>query len=151
MESNPKVLLMFGEIDCRMHVIKERDAGGFTYEIVRVCVNRYLEAIGLIKSAGFDVAIWGIHPLLCSWRLCIQRVEHMRYGHPWEVLDAEYMFNCILEEQCDIHGIKFASIFEKMIEREMHYDRDNYIADCCHLSQRCLEIALEALKEGNII
>jgi hypothetical protein len=139
-----KILLSFGEIDCRVHLLKQRDIRKKPLqEIVAECVARYVSVIAEITSLGYEVLVWNVVP---SSLTDIQDDRYGTYGSCVERNRVTKLFNDRLEEQCGSHQSKFISIFSKLVD-ENGLSKNEYYMDNIHISQKAMPLALEELKK----
>ncbi|MBW2558591.1 MAG: hypothetical protein JRD69_07160 [Deltaproteobacteria bacterium] len=58
---NDVVMLCFGEIDCRTHIVKQARSKNTPIEkVVELMVNKYFSVITKIKWLGFNVWVWNV-------------------------------------------------------------------------------------------
>src|SRR5574342_365356 len=58
-----KVMMVFGEIDCRIHITRRWLAEGGTAErAVEPCLDRYCSVIDEVWKQGFQVLVWNVVP-----------------------------------------------------------------------------------------
>jgi hypothetical protein len=139
-----KILLSFGEIDCRAHLLKQKEIRKKPIEeIVAECVDRYLSVIMEITAMGFEVIVWNVVP---SSLTDIQDDRYGTYGSCVERNAVSKLFNDSLGERCREHRIKFISIFSKLID-EQGLSKNEYYMDNIHISQKAMPLALEELKK----
>lgn len=137
------VLLCFGEIDCRAHLIKQSHQQNRPIEIVvQDCIDRYLTTIRQVRNAGYPVLVWGPTPSSSS----IFGGKYPTYGTSVERNQVTKLFNDYLAQACDTEAdIRFASIFDHLITADFETHTDYYM-DTIHLSQKAMPLAIEALQ-----
>lgn len=138
---NSKVLLCFGEIDCRAHIVKQanlqaRRIGDIAGEVA----ERYFLAIQEASKLA-KVAVWGATPQSAA--------EHSSNKFPTvgsmtERNIATWHFNLRLAQLCDDVAIPFYQIFGHIVDENMQSDEE-YFLDSAHMNQKALPFALEEL------
>jgi len=139
-----KVLLVFGEIDCRYQIFKAAEKQNVPVkQVMEECVRRYVSFAKEIKARGYDVMVWGvvasqpdtidINPLHCRLGTCAER----------NILTRQ--FNDRLEYLLAEESIKFASIFEQLVDYANETKDELYLADKLHLSQKVKPAAIKAI------
>lgn len=136
-----KILCCLGEIDLRVHVFKQAALQNRTYqEIVDDILAQYMQFLLGLQKEGFRVSCWG--PIASQKDNCPLDPRFPRNGTEKERNLATAYFNKKLSELCSLHGILFLSIFQQMVTSE-YKTIDSYLsADCCHLGQHALSLAL---------
>lgn len=143
-----KVLLCFGEIDCRAHIVKQANIHDVTIASVAMGVSeRYFLAIRDIKPLCGKLAIWGATPQSAA--------EHSSnkfptVGSQHERNLATMHLNGRLRELCKEIDVPVFDILEDIIVSNPQFQLvsdESYFHDTAHLSQRALPFALEALAD----
>lgn len=137
-----KVLLCFGEIDCRAHIVKQarlQDKGidEIAYNVGLRYANVVLEVSNWRKTI-----VWGATPQSASSH---SSNKFPTVGSPAERNQATFYFNSALNAFCLEHGIPFASVFGDIVDNE-YIAKESYFLDTAHLSQRAFPLAIEALE-----
>ncbi|MEK7478293.1 MAG: SGNH/GDSL hydrolase family protein [Patescibacteria group bacterium] len=133
------LLLCFGEIDCRVHLIKQAQKQNKELgEVVTECVRRYLAFVAEIKN-NYNVLVWGVIPSTPSEKVLDLRYPH--FGSGLERNQVSIIFNSKLREWADKMGVKFISIFNQLVKADGLTDGKFY-ADNVHLSQRAMPLAI---------
>ena len=134
------VLLVFGEIDCRAHLLKQaaiqkRSRASVTAE----CVLRYGHVLAEVRDAGYRVHAWGVIP-------------SARNGVHKDVTTScqdrngvTRMFNRLLSAHCYSLGIGFLSIFGDLITPD-GLNRTEFYSDGMHLGVQALPLIQQALE-----
>lgn len=143
-----RVLLSFGEIDCRAHVLKHADLSQRTVSsVVRECVERYFGVILEIKELGYETLIWNAIP---SSLVEFPTEEFPTYRTCKERNKATGLFNKMLADLCTTNAIPFVSIFDDLID-ENGLTRTEYYFDHFHLSQRAMPLTLKRMEVLEIV
>ena len=143
------ILLCYGEVDCRSHLVKQAAKQSRPLkEVVQECVDRYLGVVVEVKNLGFNVGVWGVTPSTNHDKDVYPR------GHPFpchgtlqERNMAAKIFNNYLKELSDRKNIIFVSIFEEIINEDCTPKEDYYI-DAIHLSNKGFPLALDKIKSA---
>ena len=146
------LMFMFGEIDCRMHIPKQFHTKVRTMEEAALgCVGGYVDALNGYAGRGYSVLLWGPHVM--SKKLYLTGVDadpETRCGvsGTWEeIQEATRLFNKYSKEKCEGTPIKFATLFDWMVENEIYLD-NHWYRDYNHLSQECMPMIYEVMKEA---
>ncbi|HVU64192.1 MAG TPA: hypothetical protein VHC70_09460 [Phycisphaerales bacterium] len=152
-----RVLLGFGEIDCRRHIVPIAKEKGWT--IARVAQDvalRYVETAAWLrdqtgidgeerggdgKGGGVEFGVWGVTPTAGG------EVKNPRYwpSGTWEERkEATREFNAGLARACSGLGLMFASICDEVVHPDGTL-RTEYFMDDIHLGQAAVPLARRAL------
>lgn len=139
-----KVLLCFGEIDCRAHIVKQAHAQEKRIiDIANEVASRYASAIQEVKSHPniSKLAVWGATPQSAA--------EHSSNKFPTvgtmqERNIATWHFNSATALNCDAWGVKFYDIYNRIVDADLNSNPE-YFFDSAHMNQKALPFALEAL------
>lgn len=140
-----KLLLCFGEIDCRAHLLKQAELQKRDIpSVVEECVERYFSVICEIQQLGYEVFVWNVIP--SSRYNSIPNKEFPVYRTCLERNHVTQLFNNYLKDLCSSAGAKFISIFDELID-EHGLTRTEYYFDYIHLSQKAISFALAKIEE----
>lgn len=136
-----RILCCLGEIDLRVHVWKQAAAQNRTYkQIVDDILAQYMSFLHQLQEKGFRVSCWG--PIASQKESCPIEPKFPRNGTEKERNLATAYFNRRLSEMCGESDILFLSIFDKMVTPDFETCEQYLSADCCHLGQNALSLAL---------
>lgn len=139
-----RILLSFGEIDCRVHLVKQAEKQRLPLEsVVKACVEKYVDVACEIRDMEYEVIVWGVIPSTTSGN--IGQSEYIEYGTDEQRNTATKMFNahlCALALKKNIH---YLSIFDQLVDREGK-TKFYYYIDKIHLSQRAMPLAMKRLQ-----
>ena len=131
------ILLCFGEIDCRVHILRQAEKNTLRAEdVIDGILDNYFTLVNDLKCKGFRIICWG--PIASQKECWNQNPDFPRYGTEVGRNKITEIFNHKLEERCRNHGVKFCSIFRHLISQDYLTD-EQYISDQCHLSQRAMK------------
>lgn len=142
------VLLSFGEIDCRMHILRQAQIFNEPVKsLVEECVARYLIAAQMIANKEYRVAFWG--PIASS--IASPLPEHLQkpdefpvFGSCQERNSITQYFNEYLTQLSYAFGFESFSIFPELIHSN-YLTRTEYYMDQIHLSQSAIPLIEKAL------
>ena len=141
---NDRILLSFGEIDCRAHLVKQSEMQKRSIDlVVNECVDRYFSVIKEIQSLNFELLVWNAIPSTTS--STIPDIKDPVFGTCLERNHAARLFNNYLSQLCMKSDIKFLSIFDKLVNSDGLTKMELYMDDV-HLSQKAMPLILNALK-----
>lgn len=138
------VLCVFGEIDCRVHVILQAEKQQLDYGSVIDCIiSNYLEFL-LFLARDHRVLVWG--PIPSQKDGMKKNPDFPYYGKESDRNRVTEIFNEKLEHTCKMNDIGFISIFKSLVDKD-YKTKPEYIADGCHLSQRAWIFAIEEFEK----
>jgi len=145
------VMLCFGEIDCRAHILEQSELQKRNVPaIVKECVERYFTVICEVREKGYQVMVWNvIPPCLDSTPI---NPEFPRYGTCLERTEVTRAFNEYLSFLCREKAIIFISIFENLLDSKGKR-KNNLFLDQTHLASAAIPYVLQKLygkKENKI-
>lgn len=131
------VMLVLGEIDCRVHLIKQSQIQKRTKEdIVKECVDSYFESILYLKKNKYKPVVWGVIP---STLYEVADSHYPTYGSCRERNEVTQMFNTYLEKRAKKENIPFISIYNQLVSVNGLTKMD-YFIDLIHLSTRAIPL-----------
>lgn len=140
------ILLCFGEIDCRAHLLKQSVRRQKDIEnVTKDCVDRYLRVILEIQTAGFSLIVWNVVPSIV--KEIAHTVKFPVYGTCEERNRITALFNLYLSNLCYRFRIPFISIFDRLVDTEGLTLSEFYLKDGQHLSQKAMPLAISALNQ----
>ena len=140
-----KVLLCFGEIDCRNHILRQAELQKIDIErVVANCVGRYTYVAGELKDMGYEIILWGVSA--SSFDNSPQNKEFPTYGNCADRNRVTMIFNKLLADWCAANDAKFISIFDELIDDKGQTKTDFY-ADQIHLSQKAMPLAIAKMRK----
>lgn len=146
---NSIILLCFGEIDIRCHVIKQAKLHNKPIEkIVDNILSRYLGYIKCLQEKGFKIITWG--PIPSQKEEWILNQFYPRVGTEIERNIATKLFNEKLNKLAIENNFINCSIYDKLVDSD-NLTLAEYIADECHLSQRALEFMIEEFCKKGVL
>ena len=141
---NSKILMCFGEIDCRAHLIKiAKEHNRSWSEIAEKCILKYFDAISYVSNLGHNIIIYNAIP---SSRKNKPNTGFPTYGNCKERNEMTKIFNSHLKKNCDEHGIPFLNTFDCFVHDSGLTNR-YYYKDRIHLSQRAIPKTMKALED----
>jgi hypothetical protein len=143
-----RVLLVFGEIDCRAHLVKQSKSKGLPIEtVVELCLDEYFKAVREVVARGFRVIVYNVVPSRSSMQgKLIADGETLPTTGTWRERNrATRLFNDGARRRCVGCGAAFLENYSHLV------DGDGktvgwYFWDSIHLSQRAMPATLENLR-----
>jgi hypothetical protein len=140
------VMLSFGEIDLRNHVIAQsRQQGRSVDQVVEDCVSAYRQAVELVVSGGHRAMIWAPPA---------SRADDGPYQHMFPTAGTEvernaatHSFILALRATMVPLGVPVISIFDEMVGTDLRSDA-RYFMDGCHLNMAATPLAITAMRRG---
>jgi hypothetical protein len=144
-----KLLLSFGEIDCRIHMAKAVQAGGKIGDVVEKTAAKFVKLPAEIAARGFRPAVWG-PPQIIPKDEKLSSPTFPFIGSYELRRDITYAYVERLKFHCAEHGIPFLSIAGLYHPRMEKAERALF-HDGTHLSQRIMPLALRELQKAGIL
>lgn len=144
LEKGSDILLVFGEIDCRVHLLKQAKKSS-REAVVQKCVDRYIEFARIVKEKGYNVYVWGVigsTPHIGSFG---EDHEYPAVGTMEERNKITRLFNAQLQIEAKKNDIGFVSIFDTLVDTQ-NVTNVKYYVDEIHLSQRVMPQTITAIK-----
>lgn len=143
-----KIICCFGEIDIRVHVLKEALRQHMDYKLViDNIIENYLNFLLSLKKRN-KIYVWG--PIPTQKDNSLINPEYPYFGDEITRNKATSYFNNKLEEVCIKNKIVFLSIFKNLIN-DNFTTKDEFIADGCHLSQKAWVFAQKELESKGLL
>lgn len=141
-----RVLLCFGEIDCRAHILKQAAKQGRPVaEIVATCLDSYFQTVREVQARGYEVIVYNAVPTrLSTPRKAKRDDDYLAVGSWPERNAAVRLFNAGAKARCQACSAKFLENYPGLVDAN---DRtvEWFFFDAIHLSQRALPLTLRAL------
>lgn len=140
------VLLSFGEIDCRAHVIKQAAKRQVPLEtVVAECLENYFHVVREVQALGFPVIVYNAVPsAIPRPRKTTREDDYIAVGSLPERNAAIRAFNAGAKQRCAACGAKFLETAPAFVTAEGRAISWYYF-DAIHLSQRAMPATLRAL------
>lgn len=142
------LLLCFGEIDCRCHLLKQAQVQNRTLADVAVeCVRRYFGFIDELRDRQCVPVVWGpVASQPDDWPL---NADFPRFGTECERNLATGVFSAKCRMLCAAHKIPYVSLLDKLASRDFRTNRSMFY-DACHVKSELLPAAIAALKAAGV-
>jgi len=136
-KTGSRVILVFGEVDCRVHIPKraERDVAKTWIEAVKAA-DRYINGVRELCK-DYKVTVWGVTPPGGEG----EDPDYPRYGELFHRRLATEMFNARVADGCASTGVGFQSLYWHIHPSDQH----EYYLDEIHLNQKGMPKARELL------
>jgi hypothetical protein len=131
------VMLVLGEIDCRVHLIKQSQIQKKNKEtLVKECVDSYFESIIYLKKNKYKPVVWGVIP---STLFEVADSDYPTFGSCKERNEVTRLFNTYLEKRAKQENVPYISIYDKLVSANGLTKMD-YFIDLIHLSTRAIPL-----------
>ncbi len=140
------VVAVFGEIDIRVHILKQADKNAISCQAVTDdVIAEYGKYLLFLKEHYPKVYAWG--PIASQSDLAPVDKNYPRIGSMIERNRVTRYFNEKLREFCDSNGIVYISIYDKLMDNELNTLDEYYCSDHIHLGQNAMRLAGAQLDE----
>ncbi|WP_193211582.1 hypothetical protein [Luteolibacter marinus] len=144
-----KVLLSFGEIDCRIHMAKAVLAGKPVEDVVAKTAAKFIKLPQAIAARGFKPVVWGPPQIIPKEEKLTSPT--FPFIGPWSLRrDITYAYIEQLRAHCSDSGISFIALSGLYHEPMEMADRELF-HDGTHLSQRLMPLALAELEKAGVL
>jgi hypothetical protein len=132
LHKNDRIMFVYGEIDCRHHIMKHVNKTRTITDVVNDCVDRYMMFLLDVKNNHKFKNIMVMGPVASTPYEFID-VDIPTIGTTMErnIVTAE--FNNYLKKRCKEHNIEFYTIFNQMISSGYKSNSDIYERDMIHI------------------
>lgn len=142
------LLLSFGEIDCRVHIVRNAIVNQTSIDVeVEKVVDRYIEAVSaLVKKYDLPCVIWGPGPSSPPGKVNY----HPSFPTVGGVLERNYAakkFNDLLARKVVKGRIEHITIFDHLIDVG-YVTKTEVLYDGCHLSSVMMPLAEAELRKA---
>jgi len=141
------VLMVFGEIDARIHIYYQHEKQGKKKSINQLIddtVADYMGKIARIKDSGIDTCVYGITP---ASRMKENTFNYPFYGTPDQRSRISRSFNEKLKNDCQRRHIPFIDI-QSVAATEDGFIKDEYRLDEIHLNTRIVPFTRNAIEKA---
>ena len=134
-----KVICVFGEIDCRIHIKKQADKQGCKVEkIIDEVIANYGNFLNRLKKRGYEVIAYAPVAQLAD------SLDYIKFGTQEERNKITIDFTKKLSEFCKKNEIKFISILDELLNKDMT-TRDDLYRDGVHLNDKAIKLIADKL------
>jgi len=140
------LLLVFGEIDARVHIYLQYEKNNKKISMERLIdatVDKYGETIKRLKDEGFAVCVHGIPP--AARKDFESNLPFL--GSPEQRSEISRIFNRKLDEFCQKSGVTFIDM-QSIAADENGFMKKEYAADEVHLNTRVVSFARDEIVEA---
>lgn len=142
-----RVLLCFGEIDCRAQVLKQAARHNLPLEsIVANCLDAYFQVVGEVLARGFEVVVYNAVPSRLRTPRKIRPDDDFGAVGSWQERNAAIRcFNAGARQRSQACGVHFLETYPGLVNAKGRTVNWFYF-DSIHVSQRALPLTLQALR-----
>lgn len=147
--SDSKVLLVFGEIDCRLHIYNvHKRTGSPIGKIVASTVEEYVKFIEFLKQKYpmMEFVVCNVFPQ--GEQANVYNIEH--YAGRAVRMEITKKFNKRLEEKCREHNIVFLKVFAQLLDRN-EIRKKKFVHDEIHFNNKIVPFIIWELKRKKIL
>jgi hypothetical protein len=140
-----KVVLLFGEIDCRIHIYyqhKKSNGKHSVGELIDRTISNYGEVMAQLKQRGVNFCVHSISPATEVGN----EYKYPFYGTPEIRSQINRMFNEKLKLFCDRNGYPFIDIYDRVADKNGLMLRE-YAGDEIHLNKKAVKLARAELSD----
>lgn len=140
-------ILCFGEIDCRVHILKYSIINKKSLNfVVENTVKNYMNFVDWFKLCfNMPIIIWGPGPTTSTTRISFN-ANYPSIGTERERNYITYLFNSALAREAALRpGVTHASVFEDLVDIA-GLTRPDALFDGCHVDVKIMGNALRALR-----
>ncbi len=140
-----KVILLFGEIDCRIHIYyqhKKSEGKLPIDELIDRTISNYGEVMAQLKQRGVSFCVHSISPATEVGN----EYKYPFYGTPGIRSRINRMFNEKLKLFCDKNGYIFIDIYERVADKNGLMLKE-YAGDDIHLNKKAVKLVRLELRD----
>jgi hypothetical protein len=145
------VLLSFGEIDCRVHLVKQAHKKGVPLEtVVEACLDEYFKVVSEVTAMGYRVIVYNVCPARKGTKFRSldyknAEIELVALGSWKDRNLATSLFNTGAKRRCQESGVKFLMNAHHIVNPKGQLI-PLFLMDAVHLSQRAMPATLKELR-----
>jgi hypothetical protein len=141
------VLMVFGEIDCRMHIYNQYMKGNAAKPMT-FYIDKTIAAYGLVleqvAGMGIDLYVHGIPPA-ARQDIAVDAGSSIEFYAPGEIRsEINRVFNERLKSYCEERGYRYIDIYSKVVD-EGGMIAEPYVGDEVHMNPRALPFFKESM------
>lgn|GEM_PF-713777 len=147
-DKGDSVLLCFGEIDCRTHLVRQAELQGRPLpEVVKDCVESYVRIFERVGRYGHRLIAWNVPPSsFGNWSYG----AYPTYGSCAQRNEATKIFNGLLRKYCESIGATYISVYSRLLDKDGLPD-PLFFMDNIHLSQKVMPFIMEELQRAGVL
>jgi hypothetical protein len=138
-------MLLFGEIDCRIHIYYQHKKSNGKYsvgELIDRTISNYGEVMAQLKQRGVSFCVHSISPATEVGN----EYKYPFYGTPEIRSRINRMLNEKLKLFCDKNGYIFIDIYDRVADKNGLMLRE-YAGDEIHLNKKAVKLARAELRK----
>lgn len=140
--SGSRIILCFGEIDCRAHIQKIAEKKNLAIEdVIEHTVRSYIKVIKEIHDLGYELYVWNAIPNNGD----SENKDFPSVGTKKERINICLIFNKLLAKYCSELNVEFLTILDKLINNGV--PDSYYYMDSIHLSPKAFPLFKEKYAE----
>jgi lysophospholipase L1-like esterase len=137
------IILSAGEIDCRIHLLKQAKINNYTYrEAANILATKYITFVNTIKELGYNICILLPPPTKYTTE---DTIGYPTYGSEEQRNEITKILSNELIMLCEVSKIPFIGIFDRATQNNK--TNKDYLWDGIHLSTKALPILIEQINQ----
>jgi len=137
-----RVMFVFGEIDCRVHLAKRIIVKKENMKsVVLECVDRYFSFIREVKNLNYEILVFGAVATTIH-----EDTYFPKYGTCRERNKITKLFNQYLEDSCKKEDMIFVSIFDKLINKN-NITKWKFYCDNAHIGPKAFPLIIKEFEK----
>lgn len=128
------LLLIFGEIDCRIHIhyqYEKQEGKRTVLQLIDQTIERYGAVIQQLRYLGANVCVHGVAPAARQENI----YQYPFYGSPEVRSQISRLFNQQLKQFCTRHGYPYVDIYSQVADAS-GFTLPEYAGDEVHLNKK---------------
>lgn len=143
---NCKLVTIFGEPDCRVHIKKQAERQNRTIDsVVDDVIKNYGEFLIKMKDKGYQIYVWS--PIASQKGNMEVDPVFRRYTSETERNEILKIFESKMSEFCKQNNLKFVSILSELLNDDNTSKGEYYLPDGVHLNDKGRELVLNAFSK----
>ena len=145
-----EILLSFGEIDCRAHILRQSEKRSVSVlSVVEEVVHIYENIIRDVSDKGYKVIVWC--PIATANVDCFEwndKAEFPRYGKAVVRNEiTKHFCDCLLYSFKGHHNIHVISILNHLLNENMTSKSEYYKKDGVHLAEAAVPVIISEIEK----
>lgn len=140
-----RIILSFGEIDCRVHILRQAELRNITTnQVITEIINNYAKLINFLKSKEFSIIVYG--PVGSQSDQIGYDPLYPRYGDERTRNRISKEFTDCLSKYCTRNNIQFLTVFDELVNGDYKTDYKFY-RDGVHLNGEGRKLIIKKLSQ----
>jgi hypothetical protein len=143
------VILVFGEVDCRIHIYYQyrKNKGKYTIDqLIENTILSYGEVLKELSDMGINFFVYGVPPAAKQGNI----YKCIFYAPPKKRSEISRKFNGRLKKYCQDKGYKYIDIYSKTCDAEGFIKRQYSVDDGVHLNGKAMKFVISDLSRNGV-